>query len=256
MDVVAIQGVSVIIVLDVSNSMSATDMRPTRLDRAKLTLHDLVDGLAGNEIGLVLFAGRAFVQFPLTTDTRTAQTFLKAVSTRSITQQGTAIEVALQLALDTFDNQSPAAPVIVLATDGEDHEGDIERVVAAANQRGVVIHTLGYGAAEGGQVPVLSDAGEVVGYKTDAAGALVLSQLDEEILQIIAERTGGLYQLAATGHVEISNLIQVINQMEAGILDNRLEARTIERFGLFVLMGIITLTFEMLASPRRNQLAQ
>jgi Ca-activated chloride channel family protein len=223
------------------------------LDRAKLGLHDLIDGLTGNEIGLVLFAGSTFVLFPLTTDASTAQTFLEAVSTRSITQQGTAIEAALQLALDSFDEQSPAAPIIVLATDGENHEGRVETVTGIAAERGVTIHTLGYGAVEGVPIPVLSDDGEVVGYKADGTGEMILSRLDETTLRQIADQTGGIYQRAGGSGTEITNLIRVINQAEAGMLDSRLETRTIERFGLFILCGIIALTFEMLAAPGRNR---
>ena len=255
-DVVELQGVSVMIVLDVSNSMSSQDALPSRLAQAKFALHELFAGLAGNEVGLILFAGRAFVQFPLTTDVNTAQTFLKAVSTHSITQQGTAVEVALQLALDTFDEQSSTIPVIILATDGEDHEGDIDRVVDVAVQRGVIIHTLGYGSSDGVPIPVLSDDGEPVGYKVGSTGDAVLSRLDEDTLRTIAERTGGLYQRSTASSTEINNLLQIIRQMETGLLDNRLETRAIERFGIFVLVAILTLSFEILASPRRNSNSQ
>jgi Ca-activated chloride channel family protein len=245
-DVIEVQGVSVVVVLDVSNSMLAQDLAPSRLQRARLALHDLFDGLRGNEVALVLFAGSAFAQFPLTNDIDTAMTFLNAVDTGVITQQGTVIEDALRIALGLFDMQRPAARFIVLATDGENHEGDVERVIGEAVERGVIIHTLGFGDAEGAPVPVLNESGEVVTYKADAAGQLVLSRLDETTLQKIAWETGGLYHQASANGAEITNLIHIINQAEAGLLDNRIEARSIERFGIFVLIAIIALTLEIM----------
>ncbi len=245
-DVIEVQGVSVVVVLDVSNSMLAQDLAPSRLERAKLALHDLFDGLRGNEVALVLFAGSAFAQFPLTNDIDSAMTFLNAVDTGVITQQGTVIEDALRIALGLFDTQRPSARFIVLATDGENHEGDVERVIGEAIERGVVIHTLGYGDAEGAPIPVLNDRGEVITYKADTAGQLVLSRLDEASLQQIARETGGLYHRASANGAEITNLVRVMNQAEAGLLDNRVEARSIERFGIFVLIAVIALTLEMM----------
>lgn len=246
-DVIEVQGVSVVVVLDVSNSMLAQDLPPGRLERAKLALHDLFAGLRGNEVALVLFAGSAFAQFPLTNDIESAMTFLRSVNTGVITQQGTAIEDALRIGLGLFDMQRPSARIIVLATDGESHEGDIDRVVGEAAARDVVIHTLGYGSSEGAPVPVFNASGEVVTYKTDTAGQLVVSRLDEASLQYIAQQTGGVYQRASASGAEIVSLLRVINQAEAGLLDSRVEARSIERFGIFVLIAVIALMLEMAA---------
>lgn len=245
-DVIEVQGVSVVVVLDVSSSMLAQDLAPSRLARAKLALRDLFDGLRGNEVGLVVFAGTAFAQFPLTNDIDSAITFLNAVDTGVISQQGTVIEDALRIGLGLFDMQRPSARFIVLATDGENHEGDVERVIADAVERGVVIHTIGYGGADGAPVPVLNDSGEIITYKADRAGQLVLSRMDEVTLQTIARATGGLYHRASANGAEIANLIRIINQAEAGLLDNRVEARSIERFEIFVLIALIALTLEMM----------
>ena len=253
-DVIEVQGASVVVVLDVSNSMAAQDVLPSRLERAKLALYDLFDGLRGNEVALVLFAGASFVQFPLTTDIDTAQTFLSTVSTGAITQQGTVIEDALQKALDLFDTQRPSARIIVLATDGENQEGDVERVVQEAIERSVTIHTIGFGDSEGAPVPVLNDSGEVVAYKADAAGQMILSKLDEATLQSIASQTGGLYQRASASGSEIANLLHTISQAETGPLDNRVETRSVERFGIFLLAAFVALSLEiMLPGGRKAQ---
>lgn len=253
MDVVEIQGVSVIVALDVSNSMAAQDVLPSRLERAKISARQLFEEMNGNEIGLVLFAGSALVYFPLTTDIHSAGTFLASVDTNTITEQGTALEEAINVALDAFDPQSAAARVIVLMSDGENHEGDIERAIARAKEMGVVIYTIGYGGTEGAPVPVLNERGEAVTYMTDSTGQLVQSYLDEGTLRAIAEQTGGIYQRVTGNQVEIANLVQAINQIEKGFLDSQTETRGIERFGIFLFVAVLALTLEMLVPVRRRE---
>ena len=240
------QGVSVMIVLDVSNSMNAQDVAPSRLERAKLSLSDLIDGLSGNEIGLILFAGSAYVQFPLTTDTLSAKSFLGAVSSNSITKQGTNIGAALQLAIDRFRNRGNIQPIIILVTDGENLEGDPLTVAAAAKEVGITIHAIGYGNPEGSAIPIYDDAGHETGYKTDAAGNLVMSALDEPTLKAIAEATGGTYQRASSAGTEINTLLGVISKTEATSLGTRSESCGVERFGIFVALALIALSAEIL----------
>ena len=151
--------------------------------------------------------------------------------------------------------KSPAARVIVLISDGEDHEGDFEPELDAAVSAGVTIFTIGFGDATGVPIPVLGSDGQVVTYKADNAGNLILSHLDEATLQHIAERTGGIYQRASSSGVEIDNLIHLINAKETGTLDSRSEARSIERFGIFVLLAIIALTLEILTPNARKAAA-
>ncbi len=252
-EVVEIQGVSVVAVLDISNSMEAQDLLPSRLERAKLTLDELFNSLRGNEVGLVLFAGSAFVQFPLTNDMDTARTFLAAADTKNITQQGTVIEDALDTALNLFDEERPLGRIVVLLTDGEDHEGSLETVFARANELGVTIHSLGYGDTEGAPVPVLNDSGEVISYRVDTNGQMVMSRLDEATLQMIASQTNGVYQRASASGAEITNLVRLINQAETGLLDRRAEARNVERFGIFLLIAVIALTFDMILPVLRGR---
>lgn len=251
MDVIELQGVSVVAVLDVSNSMSAQDSPPSRLEQAKLALHDLYEGLSGHEVGLVLFAGSAVVQFPLTSDVISAQSLLNAASTRSITQQGTAIEAALNEALDLFDPQNPSAKIVVLVSDGENHLGDIERIAASAAESGVVIHSIGLGGAEGEPIPVLGEDGQVVTYKANTGGDLILTRLEEPTLQYLSSTTGGLYQRSTADGSDISRLVQTINQAQTGLLDSREESRQIERFGIFVLLAVLLLSLEIMTPSVR-----
>ena len=255
-DVLQTQGVSVMIVLDVSNSMNAQDILPNRMERAKLAIHDLLDGLLGNELGLILFAGVAFVHFPFTTDTFSADTFVNTVNTDAITRQGTAIEAALRLAVDAFEERSGTAEFIILITDGENHEGDPLPVADEAAEKGIVIYAIGYGdPVEGAPVPIYDDSGTVVDFKKDRFGQVVVSRLDETILQEIADRTGGLYQRASAGGIEIVNLINQINAVEAGELGNRSETHGVERFGIFVALALLALSMEMLLPEARSEAA-
>ncbi|MEO8610575.1 MAG: VWA domain-containing protein [Chloroflexota bacterium] len=246
------QGVSVMIVLDVSNSMNAQDVAPSRLERAKLSLGDLIDGLAGNEIGLILFAGNAYVQFPLTTDTLSAKSFLGTVNTDAITRQGTNIGAALQLAIDRFRNRGKIQPIVILVTDGENFEGDPLSVAAAAKEAGITIHAIGYGNPEGSAIPVYDANGQETGYKTDAAGNLVMSALDESTLKAIADATGGTFQRATAGGTEINTLLGVISKAQVTSLGTRSESRGVERFGIFVALAVIALSIEILLPEVRK----
>lgn len=243
--VVESHGASVMIVLDVSRSMDALDLIPSRLERAKLMLNDLLDGLTGSEIGLILFAGSPFVRFPLTLDVMSASTFLNAVSSDVISHQGTNIEAALLLAVDSFRNVNYAQRTIILLSDGEDHEGDVIAAAEFAAEKNIIVHTIGLGNAAGGSpVPVKDTDGKQDGYQVDHEGNIVLSHLDEAALQEIAMRTGGTYQLATSGGGEITNLINIINSSQAENLRPRIQSRASEHFGIFVALALITLSLE------------
>jgi Ca-activated chloride channel family protein len=253
-DTIETQGVSVMVVLDVSASMDAQDVTPSRLERAKLELRQLFDGLAGNEVGLVLFAGTAFVQFPLTTDATSIGTFLSTATTRSITQQGTDLASAIRLAMQAFDEASTPQRTIIVASDGENLEGDPLRAAEEAAGQGIVIDTLGFGGTEGAPIPIRDESGNIVTYKADKSGTLVLSALNETDLKAVAERTGGFYQ-RATGTDEVSRLVEAINQTSATGSASRTQARHVERFGIFVALALLALTLEMLLPETRRETA-
>lgn len=239
------QGVAVVVVLDVSASMNAEDLLPSRLERAKLAARSLFEGGQGNQLGLILFAGTALVQFPLTTDSAAAITFLNAASSNSVTRQGTAVGDALRLAIESFDARISSDRVIILMTDGENHEGDPVSVAEEAADQGILIYTIGYGSDEGEPIPEFDDDGNITGYKGDAAGNLVLSRLDEGVLQEIATSTGGIYQRATDSGIEIVNLLNEIAVLEQGVLESRRQIQRVERFALFLAIAVVALTFEI-----------
>lgn len=252
-EVTQVQGVSIMLVLDVSASMDAEDVLPSRLLRAKLAIRELMESRRGDEFGLILFAGTAFVQMPLTTDVNTALNFLDAASTDSISNQGTAVGDALDLARQSFSAQSLPFSTVVLFTDGENHQGDPLAAARELADLGIPVHVIGYGdPVDGVPIPVRNDEGEVVTYKSDRAGNLVLTRLDEEVLQEIAAITQGTYQRATDSGIEIIDLVNTIDDIDAGTLEESLQVRQIERFGIFLLLAVICLSAEMLLPETRR----
>ncbi|TVR22275.1 MAG: VWA domain-containing protein [Anaerolineaceae bacterium] len=251
-EVVTAEGVAVMVVLDVSRSMKAEDVSPNRLERAKLTARTLFEDNEGNLVGLVLFAADAIVQFPLTTDSRSALTFLDAASTRAITRQGTAIRGALLLAMETLDERVAGRSVIVLLSDGEDHEGGVLSAAQMAAERDIVIHAVGYGTLSGTTIPELSADGQAtIGARTDRAGNVITTRLEEDLLLQIAETTGGIYRRAGESGIENIDLANAINEIEAQELENRLQIRRVERFALFIFFGLMLMTVETMIPERR-----
>ena len=149
------EGIEVMVALDISKSMLAQDVKPDRLSRAKMEIADLMERLGGDEIGLVLFSGASFVQFPLTSDYATARTFLDNARPEVISRPGTAIGDAIQTAMRGFDMNRPSQKVIVLITDGEDHEGDALAMARTAAEQGIRIYTIGFGSPEGEPKPMV-----------------------------------------------------------------------------------------------------
>ncbi|MEQ8673367.1 MAG: VWA domain-containing protein [Aggregatilineales bacterium] len=245
-EVTQVQGVSIMVVLDVSASMDAEDVLPSRLIRAKLAIRELMDNRRGDEFGLILFAGTAFIQMPLTADINTAINFLDAASSDSISNQGTAVGDALDLARQSFSARSLPFSTIVLLTDGENHQGDPEEAARQLGELGIPVHVIGYGdPVDGVPIPVRDESGEVITYKSDRAGNLVLTRLDEDILQEIATITSGTYQRAGESGIEVIDLINAIDTIDSGTLEESLQVRQIERFGIFVLLAVVFLSLEM-----------
>jgi len=247
------RGVEVMVVLDVSESMLAEDLKPNRLARAKLEIIELMEQLGGNEIGLVLFSGAAFVQFPLTSDFATARTFLEAAQPGVISRSGTALAEAIEVAINGFNENRAAQRVIILLTDGESHEGDVAAMAEMAVEQGIIIYAIGFGSPSGEPIPQYDPAGELIGYKKDAAGEVVLSRLDEATLQQVAQLTAGRYFRAAPDGREISQLAQTIGSLRTSELESRFETRRIERFQWFLAVAILTLVVVELIPEYRQK---
>ncbi len=256
-EVVEQRGVQLMVVLDVSRSMLLQDVKPSRLDRAKLEISDLISQLQGDTIGIVLFSGASFNQFPITADYATARAYLDVASPKAISRPGTVIGEAIVTAMGGFNDQRVSQKVIIIMTDGENHEGDPVEDARQAAAEGAVIYTVGFGSPEGVPVAAYDEQGNVIGYRQDAEGRPVLSRLDEGALQRIAEVGGGRY-FRAGGPGTVSGLLDEIDTFQDEDLRSELSERRVERFQLFLVLGALSLflaealTDRLLLTSRRR----
>lgn len=229
-DEVVAHGVDVFLVLDTSFSMDATDVAPSRMERARYIASALIERLRGNRIGLIVFSGSAFVQCPLTLDYGAAKIFLDTVGTGVVPEPGTDILQALEAASRGFVARDAKFKVVVLLTDGEETEGRVLGVAKKAREEGIVIHTIGVGTPGGEPIPVRNESGDVTDYIRDDSGQPVLSRLGEETLSKIALETGGKYFRISEQDQEIEEIAGLIAGMEGEELESQLFRRFQERF--------------------------
>lgn len=239
-EVVEHRGVQVMVALDISRSMLAQDVKPSRLDRAKLEISDLMSRLTGDEIGIVLFSGASFIQFPITFDYATARTYLSHAHPDAITRQGTVIAEAIETAMTGFSDQRTGQKVIVVMTDGENHEGDPVEEARRAASEGAVVYTIGFGSVQGEPLPEYDESGALAGFREDAQGDVVISRLDEDTLVRVAQAGGGRYFRAADPDA-ISDLASEIQSFEDETLESEFSRTKIERFQIFLLAGVLAL---------------
>ncbi|MEM7130804.1 MAG: VWA domain-containing protein [Chloroflexota bacterium] len=253
--VVEQEGIQLMVALDVSQSMLAEDITPNRLARAKQEISELMDQLQGDEIGLVLFSGAAFVQFPLTSDYDTARAFLQNAHPGMISRPGTVIGEAIRTALAGFDRGVGSQKVIVIMTDGEDHETDPMDAAQEAASEDVIVYTIGFGSVEGEPIPEYDIGGNRVGYKEDRSGNVVLSKLDEVGLQQIAVAGNGRYYRAESDGSELRALTAELDALETAQLESRFETQKIERYQPFLLIAILLL-FACEWIPERRRITE
>jgi len=235
------KGVDVFIALDTSKSMLAEDIKPTRLQKAKHLLSNLIDQLKGDRIGIIAFAGDSFIQCPLTLDYGAAKLFLDILDTETIPLPGTAIAGAIEKSTKSFITRELKYKVLVLLTDGEDHQGEPVKAAEEAEKQGIIIHTIGFGSANGAPIPIKDQNGVVTGYKKDRMGNVIMSKLDETTLEKIALVTGGNYYRASTGELEVKALAEEIKGMEKKEHQSKKFAQYEERFQYPLLICLILL---------------
>jgi Ca-activated chloride channel family protein len=245
------KGLDVVIAVDVSLSMYAEDIKPNRLIRAKHEISNFIDKLRGDRIGLVAFAGEAFVQCPLTLDYSAAKIFLNVLGPDLISTPGTAIGPAIETALSAFNSKEEQYRVIVLLTDGEGHTGTAETWAEEAAKKGVIVYTVGIGSLSGVPIPLKDKQGNVT-YKKDLQGNVVSTKLDEATLVQMAEVTGGTYFHAAPGQFELEQVVQEIESMEKRELEEERFTQHKEQFQWPLALAIICLLLEFLISDRRK----
>jgi Ca-activated chloride channel family protein len=254
-EVVERQGVEIMVALDVSQSMLAEDIKPNRLARAKLEISELMDRLEGNELGLVVFAGAAYIQFPLTADFATARFFLDSAHPGMISRTSTNLADAIQTAMTGFNEERASQKVIILLTDGEANEATqaVPEVAQKAAEEGVIIYAIGFGSPEGEPIPEYDELGNLTGYKKDRQGETVLTQLDETTLQQITLTTNGRYFRTSADGREVGFVADAIDELQKGELESRFETRGIERFQWFLGLAVLALIVSELIPDRINE---
>jgi Ca-activated chloride channel family protein len=246
------KGVDIFIALDVSLSMKAEDMRPNRLEKARLEIRNLIRRLKGDRVGLIVFAGQAFTQFPLTTDYAAAGLFLDAVDVDVVPVQGTAIGSAIERAMESFPKDQPSTKVLVIITDGENTEGDAFVAAGDAAASGVLIYTIGMGSPSGSPIPLQNASGRQVDFKRDRAGAVVMTRLDEASLERIADIGRGAYFRGTSGQDELTEIYRSISGLEQQEFGTRQFTEYEDRFQVFLLAGLLLLAAELFLSERRT----
>lgn len=244
------QGVDVMIALDVSKSMVAQDIQPSRLQRAKLMVGKLIDNLQNDRVGLVIFAGRAYLQMPLTSDHGAAKMYVNSASTSSVPTQGTVIGEALQICNNAFNEEQKKFKAVILISDGEDHDESAVEIAKKMAEDGVLLHTIGVGTGAGANI-IDPDTKEL---KRNADGTPVVSKLNERELIDLAMTGNGSYQLLADTDIAVSKIIDEINGMEKKtIKDNSLLSYR-SFFPWFLGVAALLLVIEMFYPERKTQL--
>lgn len=247
------EGIDLMIAIDLSNSMLAEDLQPNRLKRAKQSISKLIDRLQGDRIGLVVFAGEAYVQLPITTDYSAAKLFLSTINTDIVPTQGTAIGKAINLCLNSFDFENGQSKSIIVITDGENHEDDAKKMAQKANEKGVVVHTIGMGSEKGGPIPIKTKSGKIKSYQKDKNGNTVITSLNEEMLKEIAKAGNGSYIRANSTKSGLDALFNQINQMEKNKIDSKVFTDYKDRFQWLLAIALFLFLLDFFLIERKNK---
>jgi len=245
------EGVEVIIALDVSNSMLAEDIQPNRLTRAKQAISRLVDNLDNDKIGLIVFAGDAYTQIPITTDYISAKMFLSAISPEMVPKQGTSIGAAINLGVKSFSPGEDKSKAIIIITDGENHEDDPVSNAEEASKTGIIIHTIGIGSTEGVPVPVNVNGRK--DFLKDVDGNTVITKLDEDILKKVALSSGGSYVRASNSNIGLDEIFGEIKKMKKQELESTMYTEYNDQFQIFAALMIFLLVVDFIVMERKNR---
>jgi Ca-activated chloride channel family protein len=246
------KGIDIMIALDVSNSMLAEDIKPSRLEMSKQAISKLIDNLGNDRLGIVIFAGNAYMQLPITTDYSAAKMFLSNIDTKIVPTQGTAIGEAIELSEGAFDDETHSRAIIIIS-DGENHEDDALEAAKKASEKGIIVYTVGMGLPEGAPIPEYNKYNQMVGYKKDRAGSTVVTKLDEAMLQQIASAGKGVYVRANNSQSGLKTILEEINKLEKTKFESRMFSDYEDRFQYFIAVSLILLILELLIFERKSK---
>ncbi len=245
------KGIDLVLAVDVSNSMDCEDLRPNRMESARRSIEQLIQRMRGDRLGIVVFAGEAHVQLPITADRGAARLFAQTIGTGSVSVQGTAIGAAIDLAARCFDPESPASKAIILITDGEDHEGDAIGAAQRAQQAGIIVHAVGMGTPQGGPIPIRRN-GQMQGFRKDRDGTTVVSRLDEGMLVQIASAGGGTFVRATSASSGIQELVEELRKLDQAEIGTVRYTAHDDQYQWPLGLAIVLLFLHLLLGEQRN----
>ena len=245
------EGVDIVFAVDVSKSMLAEDIAPNRLDKAKQLVTQIINNLAGDRVGIIAYAGKAFPQLPITTDYASAKMFLQGMNTDMLSSQGTAINEAIELSKTYFDDDQQTNRVLILISDGEDHTEMAENVASEANEEGIRIFTIGVGDVKGGPIPIKRN-GVVLNYKKDNTGETVITKLDESTLMEIADEANGTYINGRNTNEVVDAITDILNGMDKKEYEAKQFADFKDQFQWFLGLAIFFLFIDIFLLERKT----
>ncbi|NRD18801.1 VWA domain-containing protein [Winogradskyella eckloniae] len=251
LETVRSEGVDVVFAIDVSKSMLAEDIAPSRLDKSKQLVTQIINSLVSDRVGIIAYAGKAFPQLPITTDYASAKMFLQNMNTDMLSSQGTAISEAIQLSKTYFDNEDQANRVLIIISDGEDHDGDAMDVAEEAAEQGIRIYTVGVGDLKGGPIPIKRN-GVILNYKKDNQGETVITRLNETTLKEIASEANGVYINGSNTSEVVKTLTGELAKMDKQEFESKQIADFKDQFQWFLGLGIFLLFIDIFFLERKT----
>jgi len=245
------KGADLMILLDVSNSMLSQDLPPNRLENAKQAIAQLIDNLHNDRIGIIVFAGEAFVQLPMTTDYSAAKLFLNTINTNMVPTQGTAIGSAIDLGMRSFDFKDRTGKSMIIITDGENHEDDAVAAAKNAADKDVMVNVIGIGSPNGAPIPIYFD-GKQTGFHTDSAGKTVISKLNEDMCKEISAAGKGTYVRATNSNSGLNIVMDQIARIQRKTIDSKTFKDFEDRFQFFLAIAFLLLVVEFFISNRKS----
>lgn len=243
------KGVEIIIALDVSNSMMAEDIKPSRIERSKMSIIKLIDKLENDRVGLIVFAGEAYTQLPVTNDFAAAKMFISNINTEMIGKQGTAVGAAIELAMKSFSPQNDKQKALIIISDGENHEDDALEAASNASKNNIIIYTIGMGLAAGSPIPISLGSKD---FRKDNEGNVIVTKLNEVLLKQVAAATNGIYVRATAANAGLDMIFDEINKMEKQEFDTKAYAEYNEEYAWFLYLALFFLFTDVFVGYARN----
>jgi len=252
LETVRSQGVDIVFAVDVSKSMLAEDIAPNRIEKSKQLVTQIINSLGSDRVGIIAYAGKAFPQLPITTDYAASKMFLQNMNTDMMTSQGTAIREAIELAKTYYDDEEQTNRILVIISDGEDHEGDAASIAEEANEQGIRIFSIGVGNEKGGPIPIKRN-GIILNYKKDRNGETVITKLNEDTLKEIAKEANGVYINGSSTNEVVETIKDLLDKMDKKEFESKQIADFKDQFQWFLGFGILFLFIDIFLLERKTE---